>query len=74
MFVDIECPACQQGIIQLSPQLLAQGASFCCNQCNAKVSVANSSKSRVVKGIEAYDSYKRKLARLQQEGNNPQIM
>lgn len=74
MFVDIECPACQFGIIQLSPQLLAQGASFCCNQCNAKVSIASASKTDMIKGIEAYSAYKKQLSELQQQGNNPKLM
>lgn len=73
MFVDIQCPSCQVGTIQIEPHMLAQGASFRCSCCNAKVSVAPKSQQQVVQGVEAYDAYREKLNELQRQGNNPEF-
>ena len=73
MFVDIQCPSCQVGVIQIEPHMLAQGAAFACACCGAKVSVAAKSQQQVVRGVEAYDAYREKLKELHQQGNNPDL-
>jgi len=74
MLVNIECPACQQDTIKIEPHMLAQGASFSCATCLVKISVAQSSKSEIVKGVDAYDAYKNRLAELQEQGNAPELL
>lgn len=71
MLVDIACPACKVGSISLEPHLLAQGASFSCNSCDAEISVANESKNTLKHSVEQYDSHKENLIRLQRNGNRP---
>lgn len=72
MQVEIKCPACESGMITVDPVLLASGASFNCNQCDAKISVSDNSKADLKKGVEKYQNYQEELRNLQDEGNNPQ--
>ncbi len=74
MLINIECPACQQDTIKIEPHMLAQGASFSCATCLVKISVAQSSKTEIVKGVDAYDAYKNRLAELQEQGNAPELL
>ena len=71
MHVDISCPACQVGLIRIEPALLAQGASFSCQHCQSKVSVAQSSKAQLTDGVQSYQEYRETLQGLQSDGNNP---
>ena len=71
MLVEISCPSCQQGKIQMDPQLLAAGAAFACDTCGAKVSVTSQSQAELQAGVEKYMEYQKDISNIQSEGNNP---
>jgi transposase-like protein len=71
MIVDIECPACKNGNISLEPHLLAQGASFSCSSCEAKISIDNESRDKFQNSVMQYDAYKERLVDLKEDGNRP---
>ena len=74
MTVAIDCPACNMGKIMLEPAALALGAAAACSHCSAKLSIAQSDKTLFNEKLKAYETYKARLASLQQQGNRPEIV
>ncbi len=73
MITEISCPACQNGIIQIDPKMLAFGASFPCNVCDAKVALADGSKDVFRSKLKAYEQYQNQVQDIQAAGNNPEV-
>ncbi len=73
MIVDISCPNCQTGVIKLMPHALLEGATFICNSCSAKVSLAPASKACLEQSISKYDTYTKRLENLKSDGNSPSL-
>lgn len=60
MNVTIACPACGQGQIVISPQLLLGGNSFACSCCGSRLSLEPDSQQTYQKGMAEFAVFKRK--------------
>lgn len=55
------------------PHALVAGATFVCNSCSAKVSLAPASKACLEQGISNYGTFSQRLENLKNDGNNPSL-
>jgi len=71
MLVDLDCPACGKGVIQLELKLFAQGGSFSCSACGASLAVAPQSQETMEQGVKEFDQFKQEITQLRTHGNRP---